>query len=211
MNFEWIRMETGCRLKCIASILPSSYRPYPEEDHCADSELRKLVLLISSFTGHFLHSRHGIRTREGSIMTWPWPCSLVGETGYRVVCAAGSSHSLYGARATGLMPWGWVEARFVISNCAAYDVHGHPKNTRKTVPVTCLWCLRACGDSGILKIWLHHAAHGILVPCESESCSVVSDSATPWTIQSMEFSRPEYWSWVTFPFSRGSSLEIKPW
>ena len=29
---------------------------------------------------------------------------------------------------------------------------------------------------------------------ESESCSVVSDSATPWTIQSMEFSRPEYWS-----------------
>ena len=29
---------------------------------------------------------------------------------------------------------------------------------------------------------------------ESERCSVVSDSATPWTIQSMEFSRPEYWS-----------------
>ena len=29
---------------------------------------------------------------------------------------------------------------------------------------------------------------------ESESHSVVSDSATPWTIQSMEFSRPEYWS-----------------
>ena len=26
--------------------------------------------------------------------------------------------------------------------------------------------------------------------------------ATPWTIQSMEFSRPE---WVAFPFSRGSS------
>ena len=30
--------------------------------------------------------------------------------------------------------------------------------------------------------------------CESESCSVVLDSATPWTIQSMKFSRPEYWS-----------------
>ena len=29
---------------------------------------------------------------------------------------------------------------------------------------------------------------------ESESRSVVSDSATPRTVQSMEFSRPEYWS-----------------
>ena len=32
--------------------------------------------------------------------------------------------------------------------------------------------------------------------CESESCSVVSNFqlfATPWTIQSVEFSRPEYW------------------
>ena len=27
-----------------------------------------------------------------------------------------------------------------------------------------------------------------------ESHSVVSDSATPWTLQSMEFSRPQYWS-----------------
>ena len=130
-------------------------------------------------------------------MTCPWLCSLVGETGYRVVCVAGSSHSPYGAQATGLTPWGWMEARFVISNCAAYDVHGRPKNTHKTVPVTCLWCLHACGDSGILKIWLHHAAHGILVPCES--CSVVSDSATPWTVQCMEFSRPEYWSGYPFP------------
>ena len=34
-------------------------------------------------------------------------------------------------------------------------------------------------------------------PCnarESESRSVVSDSVTPWTIQPMEFSSPEYWS-----------------
>ena len=30
--------------------------------------------------------------------------------------------------------------------------------------------------------------------CMSESHSVVSDSATPWTIQSLEYSRPEYWS-----------------
>ena len=29
---------------------------------------------------------------------------------------------------------------------------------------------------------------------ESESCSVVSDFATPRTIRSMGFSRPEYWS-----------------
>ena len=29
---------------------------------------------------------------------------------------------------------------------------------------------------------------------ESESHSVVSDSLIPWTIQSMGFSRPEYWS-----------------
>ena len=34
----------------------------------------------------------------------------------------------------------------------------------------------------------------------------VSDSfATPWTTESMEFSRPEYWSRVALPFSRGSS------
>ena len=28
---------------------------------------------------------------------------------------------------------------------------------------------------------------------------------TSWTIQSGKFSRPEYWSWVDFPFFRGSS------
>ena len=33
----------------------------------------------------------------------------------------------------------------------------------------------------------------------SGSCSVVSDSVTPWIIQSMEFSRPEYWSGSPFP------------
>ena len=46
-----------------------------------------------------------------------------------------------------------------------------------------------------------------------KSLSRVQFFATPWTIQSMEFSRPEYWSgypfpileWVAFPFSRGSS------
>ena len=39
----------------------------------------------------------------------------------------------------------------------------------------------------------------------SESHLVVSDSATPWTIQSMEFSRPEYWSGSPFPSPGGSS------
>ena len=34
---------------------------------------------------------------------------------------------------------------------------------------------------------------------ESKSCSVMSNSATPWTIQSMEFPRPEYWSGQHFP------------
>ena len=38
---------------------------------------------------------------------------------------------------------------------------------------------------------------------ETESCSVVSDSATPWAKQSMEFAR--ILEWVAFPFSRGSS------
>ena len=33
----------------------------------------------------------------------------------------------------------------------------------------------------------------------SESHSVVSNSATPWTIQSIEFSRPEHWSGQSFP------------
>ena len=36
---------------------------------------------------------------------------------------------------------------------------------------------------------------------ESENCSVVSDSLeTPQAIQSMEFSRPEYWSVQPFPY-----------
>ena len=32
-----------------------------------------------------------------------------------------------------------------------------------------------------------------------ESRSVMSDFATPWIIQSMDFSRPEYWSGEPFP------------
>ena len=38
-----------------------------------------------------------------------------------------------------------------------------------------------------------------------KSLSCVWLFETPWTIHSMKFSRPEYWEWVAFPFSRGSS------
>ena len=40
---------------------------------------------------------------------------------------------------------------------------------------------------------------------EWKSLSRVRILVTPWTIQSMEFSRPEYWSEVAFPFSKGFS------
>ena len=52
-----------------------------------------------------------------------------------MVCVAGSSHSSLWSMShrTDTME---MEARFVISNCAAYDVHGCPKNMCKTVPVT---------------------------------------------------------------------------
>ena len=33
----------------------------------------------------------------------------------------------------------------------------------------------------------------------SQIPSIVSNSATPWTTQTMEFSRPEYWSGCPFP------------
>ena len=37
-----------------------------------------------------------------------------------------------------------------------------------------------------------------------KSLSFIWLFVTSWTIPSMEFSRPEYWSGVAFPFSRGS-------
>ena len=40
------------------------------------------------------------------------------------------------------------------------------------------------------------------VPKSEESESCVRLFATPWTIQSMEFSRPEYWSGWPFPSPR---------
>ena len=44
----------------------------------------------------------------------------------------------------------------------------------------------------------HIACLSCIGTCESESRSVMSESATPWTIQSMEFSRQEYWSGLPF-------------
>ena len=46
-----------------------------------------------------------------------------------------------------------------------------------------------------MKTWKH----------KWKSLSCVQLFVTPWTIQSKEFSRPEYWSGVAFPFSPGSS------
>ena len=47
---------------------------------------------------------------------------------------------------------------------------------------------------GISPLWTPLPGKAIIMQSESESLSVVSDSATPWTLQAMEFSRPEYWS-----------------
>ena len=47
-------------------------------------------------------------------------------------------------------------------------------------------CLLICEDSKEVLLLRGQS--------ESESRSVKSDSATPWITQSMEFSRPEYWS-----------------
>ena len=49
--------------------------------------------------------------------------------------------------------------------------------------------------------------------CESESCSVLSDSLRPngLYIQSMEFSKPEYWSGQPFPSPEDlSNLRVEP-
>ena len=47
----------------------------------------------------------------------------------------------------------------------------------------------------------HYASH--VYKSESESCSVMSDSETPWTVH--ESLQARILEWVAFPFSRGSS------
>ena len=69
------------------------------------------------------------------------------------------------------------------------------------------WCWSRGQHSGIFVL---SRCHGLLPPTcsstpskvkwiESECRSVMSESVTPWTIQSMEFSKPEYWSGEPFP------------
>ena len=60
-------------------------------------------------------------------------------------------------------------------------------------------------------VQMHCSSTSLNIYVESESHSVVSDSATPWTGQSMEFPRPEYWAGQPFP-SPGDLLNtgIKP-
>ena len=60
-----------------------------------------------------------------------------------------------------------------------------------------------CNHHSLVLEYLHPSKGNSIVikqsllipsPCECKSLSRVWLSATPWTIQSMEFSRPEYWS-----------------
>ena len=51
-------------------------------------------------------------------------------------------------------------------------------------------------------MWLfiqQYIVYIIVFVSESKSCSHVQLFSTPWTIQSMEFSRPEFWSGYPFP------------
>ena len=66
-------------------------------------------------------------------------------------------------------------------------------------PALRFWHCKAVGLRGaqclIHLFSILRAPELIFRTTESESCSVVSNSLqTPWTIQSMEFSRSEYWS-----------------
>ena len=63
------------------------------------------------------------------------------------------------------------------------------------------------GDTCIDPNLLHSLNEAIFkVLCEKKnSLNCVQLFVIPWTIQSLEFSRPEYQSGVAFSFSRGSS------
>ena len=83
----------------------------------------------------------------------------------------------------------------------------------KNTEVGCHFLLQAIfltqGSNPCLLCLLHWQVSSLpLSPLGSlsewKSLSCVRPFATPWTIQSLQFSRPEYWSGA-FPFSRGSS------
>ena len=71
------------------------------------------------------------------------------------------------------------------------------KQLRHTYSAKSLWqsLRKFIFPQNVFKLVLPHT---MKVKNESQSHSVVSDSATPWTIESMEFSRPEYWSGQPF-------------
>ena len=95
-------------------------------------------------------------------------------------------------------------------------VGAHASQTRDPTCVFCMgwWILHLWATrkalSGILKMCSYSFCYfrvssfskvgiSIIWFSESESHSVMSDSVTPWTMQSMEFSRPEFWSGWLFP------------
>ena len=49
------------------------------------------------------------------------------------------------------------------------------------------------------KVLLYSTEDYIQYPMISQSCSVMSNYVTPWTIQSIEFFRPGYWDGQPFP------------
>ena len=51
----------------------------------------------------------------------------------------------------------------------------------------------------VMSLLFNTLSRSVIALVWSESSSVVSDSVIPWIIQSMEFSRPEYWSGLPFP------------
>ena len=51
----------------------------------------------------------------------------------------------------------------------------------------------------ISSFYMQFSQHHLLKLLSQFSRSFVSDFATPWTIESMKFSRPEYWSGHPFP------------
>ena len=95
-------------------------------------------------------------------------------------------------------PWLWVPC-FMHQACTALHVFASwcMFFARIELPHLVSFCFRYFDTILLVIYWVGLANNFeffIGSWSESESCSVVSDSATPWTIKSMEFFRPEYWS-----------------
>ena len=98
--------------------------------------------------------------------------------------------------------------RLVRVNCFCISgTHGHCRNGRSDVqvllPATLLSFLETAKRSTTMCVCVCVCvcAH---VRTRMHACSVVSDSATPWTVAyqvplSMQLSRQEYWSGLPFP------------